>query len=150
MHLFWHSLDLAVTRFSGRPGVRLDADPVTQETYSHEAISFGFWAGDDTVGDAAYYSYTAPEPPGLRDQPLPLGSWMELGSGSLAILSYETVRAARDPRATLLAFCEGAYEVGARRAGWDTTSFASNWSPTPVQLRRLQATAAADAGHPTQ
>ena len=36
----------------------------TQEAYSHEVISFGFWAGDDTVGDATYYSYTAPEPDG--------------------------------------------------------------------------------------
>jgi hypothetical protein len=28
VHLFWHGLHLAVTRFSGRPGVPLDADPV--------------------------------------------------------------------------------------------------------------------------
>jgi len=64
VHLFWHGLDLAVTRFSGRPGAALDADPVTQEAYSHEVISFGFWPGDDaTISDAAYYSYTGPEPP---------------------------------------------------------------------------------------
>jgi hypothetical protein len=68
VHLFWHSLDLAVTRFSGRRVPPAGADPVTQEAYSHEVISFGFWAGDDTIGDAAYYSYTAPEPGGLRDQ----------------------------------------------------------------------------------
>ena len=79
VHLFWHSLDLAVTRFSGRPGVALDADRVTQEAYSHEVISFGFWPGDDTIGDAAYYSYTAPEPAGLRDQPLAIGSWSASG-----------------------------------------------------------------------
>ena len=81
VHLFWHGLDLAVTRFSGRPGAAIDADPVTQEAYSHEVISFGFWAGDDTVGDATYYSYTAPEPEGLREQPLSAGSWIEYGSG---------------------------------------------------------------------
>ena len=62
VHLFWHGLDLAVTRFSGRPGGALDAHPVTQEAYPHEVISFGFWAGDDTVGDATYHPYTAPEP----------------------------------------------------------------------------------------
>ena len=67
VHLFWHSLDLAVTRFSGRDAPPVDADPVTQEAYSSEVISFGFWAGDDNLGDAAYYSYTAPEPDGLRD-----------------------------------------------------------------------------------
>ena len=148
VHLFWHSLDLAVTRFSGRPGVPLDADTVTQETYSHEVISFGFWPGDDTLGDAAYYSYTAPEPQGLRDQPLPIGSWIESGGGSLAVLPYEAVRTALDPRTTLLAFCQSAYEAGARLAGWDITSFESRWCPTPVQLQQLQAAAAADFGRP--
>jgi hypothetical protein len=121
VHLFWHSLDLAVTRFSGRPGPSLDADRVTQEAYSQEIISFGFWPGDDTVGDAAYYSYTAPEPNRLRDEPLPVGEWIDFGTGSLAVLPYETLRTAREPRTTLLAFCQGAYETGAppRRLGHD-------------------------------
>ena len=112
----------------------IDADPVTQEAYSQEVISFGFWAGDDNVGDAAYYSYTAPEPEGLRDQPLSAGEWIEFGSGSLAILPYETVRTARDPRQGLLAFCQSAYEAGARLAGWDTAGFESTWCPSPAQL----------------
>jgi Family of unknown function (DUF5996) len=146
VHLFWHSLDLAVTRFSGRPAPPLDADPVTQESYSHEVISFGFWPGDDTFDDAAYYSYTAPEPPGLRDEPLPLGEWSDVRGGSLAILPYEAVRTANDGRATLLAFLQGAYEAGARAAAWETTTFASTWCPTPEQLRELETTAAASFG----
>ena len=148
VHLFWHGLDLAVTRFSGRAGMKIDADPVNEEAYSHEVISFGFWAGDDTVGDATYYSYTAPEPEGLREQPLSAGSWIEYGAGSLAVLPYETVRSARDPRTTLLAFCQSAYEAGARLAGWDTSSFESKWCPTPAQLNQLHATAAAETRPP--
>jgi hypothetical protein len=146
VHLFWHSLDLAVSRFSGRSAPPVDADPVTKEAYSQEVISFGFWAGDDTLGDAAYYSYTAPEPEGLRDQPLSAGAWIESGSGSLAVLRYEAVRGAHDPRTTVLAFCQSAYEAGARLAGWDTNSFESNWCPTPNQLQELHASAAADFG----
>jgi hypothetical protein len=146
VHLFWHSLDLAVTRFSGRPAPPRDADPVTAEAYTHEAISFGFWPGDDNLGDAAYYSYTAPEPDGLRDQPLSAGAWTASGSGSLAVLPYESAPTARSPRTTLLAFCQSAYEAGARLAGWDTTSLTSTWCPTPDQLHQLRATAAADFG----
>jgi hypothetical protein len=146
VHLFWHSLDLAVSRFSGRPGVPIDADAVTQEAYSQEVISFGFWAGDDKVGDAAYYSYTAPEPDGLRDQPLSAGEWIEFGAGSLAILPYETVRTARDPKTTLLAFSQSAYEAGARLAGWDIAGFESTWCPSPTQLQQLHAGAAASFG----
>ena len=149
VHLFWHSLDLAVTRFSGRPAPQVPAARVDREAYTHEVISFGFWAGDDTLGDAAYYSYTAPEPDGLRAQPLPVGARTASGTGSLAILPYETVRTAHQPRATLLAFCQGAYEAGALLAGWDTTGFTSTWCPTPDQLQQLHTDAAADLGRTT-
>jgi hypothetical protein len=148
VHLFWHSFDLAVTRFSGRPAPPIDADAVTREAYSQELISFGFWAGDDNIPDAAYYSYTSPEPEGLRDQPLPAGDWIDSGSGSLAILPYDSVRTAPDPRATLLAFMQAAYEAGARLAGWEADAFESSWCPTPSQLQELQATAAQDFGRP--
>jgi hypothetical protein len=146
VHVFWHSLDLAVTRFSGRPAPPSDADRVTQEAYSQELISFGFWAGDDNLGDAAYYSYTAPEPEGLRDQPLSAGEWIASGSGSLAILPYETVRTAADPKQLLLAFLQSAYEAGARLAGWDSAGFTSKWCPTPAQLEELHASAGAAFG----
>ena len=67
VHLFWHSFDLALTRFSGRRAPAMpDADAVTSEAYSHEVVSFGFWAGDQNVREPTYYSYTAPEPAGLR------------------------------------------------------------------------------------
>ena len=146
VHLIWHSFDLALslTRFSGRPAPPISADTVTLEAYSEEVISFGFWAGADNLPDAAYYSYTSPEPDGLRDQRLPAGDWIPSGNGSIAILPYETVRTASDPRRSLLAFLQGAYEAGARLAGWDTSTFESRWCPTPSQLRELQATAAHD------
>jgi hypothetical protein len=147
VHLFWHGLDLAVTRFSGRPSGNASDDPVTREAYSHEVISFGWWAGDDNLGDAAYYSYTAPEPDGLRDEPLAVGEWVTSGtSSSLAILPYEEVRTSDDPRGTLLAFLESAYEAGARLAGWDTSAFTSSACPSPEELRELQATAAGQFG----
>jgi hypothetical protein len=146
VHLFWHSLDLAVTRFSGKHAEPLDADPVTREAYSHEVISFGFWPGDDRIGDAAYYSYTAPEPDGLRAEPLAVGDWVEYGAGSLAVLPYELVRRASDPRTTVLAFCQSAYEAGARLAGWDTARFESKWCPTAEQRRELRARAASEFG----
>ena len=38
VHLFWHGLDLAVTRFSGRPAPAMPkADAVTREAYTHES-----------------------------------------------------------------------------------------------------------------
>jgi hypothetical protein len=133
VQLFWHSLDLALTRFSGRPAPPLpEADRVTQEAYGAEVVSFGFWAGDPNIREPAYYSYTVPEPKGLREQALaPAGRtrWVELGTGSLAILAYEVVRTATDPKATLLEFLESAYEAGADAAGWNREELVSSWCP---------------------
>jgi Family of unknown function (DUF5996) len=142
VHLFWHGLDLAVTRFSGRrTPVNPDAGLVTREAYSHEVISFGFWAGDDKVREATYYSYTAPEPPSLRQQPLRPSEafWADQGRSPAALLPYEAVRAAANPRAALLAFLESAYRAGAAAAGWDDHELASSWCPAPEQLSELLA-----------
>jgi len=140
VHLFWHSLDLALTRFGGRRAPELpDADAVTQEAYSHEVVSFGFWAGDQNVREPTYYSYTAPEPEGLREQPLhpAEAGWGEFGAGSMAVLPYDAVRTASDPRAALLAFLESAYEAGATLAGWDSSELESSWCPRAPELSDL-------------
>jgi hypothetical protein len=132
VHLFWHGLDLAMTRFGGGRAPELpDADPVTQEAYSHDVISFGFWPGDETVRVPSFYSYTAPEPPGLREHALRPESaiWADQGAGSLARVAYEDVRAASDPRATLLSFFESAYVAGADASGWNRSELASSWCP---------------------
>lgn len=127
-HLFWHSFDFAHARFSGRRAPAIEgADPVTAEAYSHEVVAVGWWPGDArTTPFPAFYSYTAPEPAGLRDQPLepPQAAWQPAGSGSLAILPYDAVREQTEPNVTLLAFFRSAYRAGATAAGWDVDGLA--------------------------
>lgn len=126
VHLFWHSFDLALARFSGRPAPpRESADAVTAEAYSHEIIAFGFWPGDERVRYPAFYSYTAPAPDGLVEQPLEPAAARWLPEQASAHLPYEEVRTAADPSASLLAFLTSAYEAGARSAGWDLAAFAT-------------------------
>jgi hypothetical protein len=94
---------------------------VTREAYSHEVISFGFWFGDDkTVPAPAFYSYTAPEPKRLSDEPLTPApaKWQESNGAHMALLMYEDVRNADDPRKIVLEFFESAYRAGAMTAGW--------------------------------
>ena len=132
VQLFWHSFDLAVSRFSGqRAPVAADADASTREAYSHEVISFGFWAGDANIRMPAFYSYTAPEPAALTDCPLrpATATWSAAGPSSLALLPYDDVRTADDPQATLLAFLQSAYEAGAGSAGWDAEGLRSTACP---------------------
>ena len=126
VHHFWHTFDIAHTRFSDRHVVQPpEADPVTREAYSREVISFGFWFGDDAYPEPAFYSYTAPEPAALADQPLEpaTAKWVPRNASHLAVLRYADARADTDPRAAVLAFYESAYQAGARLAGWNTVGF---------------------------
>jgi hypothetical protein len=122
VHLYWHHLDLAVTRFSGKPGPPQDPakSVVERDAYSHEVISFGFWAGDEQVRGPAFYSYTYPAPEGLGREPLePSGAKWTDEAGSMAVVMYDDLRSDADPRAALVSFLESAYQAGARLAGWD-------------------------------
>jgi hypothetical protein len=134
VHLFWHGFDLACSRFSGaRAPVAPGVDAVTAEAYSHETISFGFWAGDRTNPFPAYYSYTVPEPTALTSQLLrPDGAtWTTQPTGSLAVLPYADVTSAVNPRQTLLEFFQSAFEAGASLAGWNLADTATSWGPVP-------------------
>lgn len=122
VHMFWHSFDLAVTRFSGeRAPAMPGANKVNAEAYSHKVISAGFWAGDKNLPEAAYYSYTAPSPEGLETEPiLPAGKakWVMQNGSPMAILTYEDMRLSDDPKETLLQFLQSTYMAGAKRSGW--------------------------------
>ncbi|GAA2361092.1 DUF5996 family protein [Dactylosporangium salmoneum] len=134
VHHFWHTFDIAVTRFSDRQVPQPDTvDPVTREAYSHEVISAGFWFGDKNIPEPAFYSYTAPEPDGLTEEPLrpAQARWVENRGAHLALLTYDDARATADPRATVLAFLESAYRAGARRADWDTNKLRTQYAPLP-------------------
>ena len=139
VQLFWHSLDLAFARFNGASAPALsDADPVTREAYSHELIAFGFWPGDPEMPEPSYYSYTAPEPVGLRLKELVVPArWSERNGGSLALLPLEAVRSAGDPRAALLGFLQSAYEACATAAGWNVAALESSWCPTREERSQL-------------
>ncbi|MEL7313188.1 MAG: DUF5996 family protein [Pseudomonadota bacterium] len=125
VHLFWGSFDLAVTRFSGRPaplhpgGFPNLPDAVTQEAYSHEVSSAGFWAGGGPVEEAAFYSYAYPSPDGFADATvLPDAAYFDKDFGEF-ILTYDAVRSSDDPEATLLSFLESTYEAAASLGRWD-------------------------------
>jgi hypothetical protein len=123
VHLFWGALDLAVTRFSGRPaplhpGGAPNCGPhVMHEAYSHEVSSAGYWPGPD--GEGVFYSYAYPTPDGFADASLDVpGARYDEQLGEFT-LPYEAVRTAADPDALLLSFLEATYGAAADLADWD-------------------------------
>ena len=142
VHLFWGSVDLAVTRFSGRGaplhpgGFPALPDSVTREAYSHEVSSAGFWAGGGGVDEAAFYCYAYPSPDGFASaavKPQAASYFEPLGE---FVLPYEAVRAAPDPEATLMDFLQSTYAAAADLAGWDRDAlecpFGAPGVPRPV------------------
>ena len=127
VHLYWHSMDLAVTRFSGKkaPPMGEGARISDKDAYSHECISFGFWAGDENMQEPAFYSYTYPSPEGLDKEVLspPTAKWIDSNGSPMAILSYGNLIKTQDPRKVLLDFMESAYQAGAKQADWNLEKY---------------------------
>ena len=123
IHFFWGSFDLAVTRFSGRPAPPHPGGPglsdrVTQEAYSHEVSSAGFWPGEG-VGFPAFYAYAYPEPEGFGQYPVrPAQAYYDANLHEF-LLPYDAVRTAESPDELLLAFLQSTYEAAADLAHWD-------------------------------
>lgn len=140
VHHFWHTFDVAHTRFRDRVVDQpATTDPVTREAYSREVISSGFWFGDAALPEPAFYSYTSPEPPGLAETRLhPVGArWIERGGSHLAVLPLSAISSgsADQRRETVLSFLGDAYQAGAVLAGWDIDRHASPGGVTdPVLL----------------
>jgi hypothetical protein len=92
---------------------------MTREAYSHEEISCGFWPGNVRFPASAFYSYTAPAPPGLETASiLPAAAYYSSDLGEF-LLRYDDLRSADSPEQALLDFCQSTYEAGANLAQWD-------------------------------
>jgi hypothetical protein len=124
VHFFWGSFDMAVTRFSGRGAPRSARGApnlgvwVMQEAYSHEVSSCGFWPGNGPFGQAAFYSYAYPEPPGFAAtavRPEQALYHQELGE---FVLPYDAVRQAASPDEQLMNFLETTYTAAADLGRW--------------------------------
>jgi len=124
VHLFWGGLDLAASRYSGRPaplhpgGAPTCPVWVMEEAYSREEVSVGWWPLSEAPGPA-FYSYTYPAPEGFTSASVsPAGAFFDDKFGEF-LLPYDVVRRAADPDAAALEFFKSAYEAGANLGRWD-------------------------------
>jgi hypothetical protein len=127
VHFFWGSFDLAVTRFSGRTapehpgGIPSLADRITREAYSHELFSAGWWPGNESYPEPAFYAYAYPEPDGFSDASVPTGGFYYPDLHEF-LLPWSVVCAAQDPERTVLDFLEATYVAAADFGRWDRSA----------------------------
>jgi hypothetical protein len=132
VHLFWGAFDLAVTRFSGRtaplhPGGAPNMPlKVMQEAYSHEVSSCGFWAGNDSFPQPAFYAYCYPGNASFSTQKIePAEAFYSEEMGEF-FLPYDVVQHSQNPEATLLQFLNTTYEAAANTGNWDRKALECN------------------------
>jgi hypothetical protein len=120
VHFFWGGFDLAVTRFSGRRAPeRPGADSITKEGYSHEVSSAGVWPGGGDIAGPAFYSYSAPEPPGFAQRKVRPQAAFYHPQLKEFLLMYDDVRTAASPKTSLMEFLQSTYDAAADLANWD-------------------------------
>jgi hypothetical protein len=110
VQLWPHHIDLAVLWFSGRlvPGV----DPADEES-ADEQMNFGFSPGDGGIPNPYFYITAYPRPDGLTDTPLPADAYWHTQGFTGAILMYEALVAASQPKEKLLTFLRTVQQAGA-------------------------------------
>ena len=125
IQLFWGSMDLSSTLYSGRPAPEGPPSHVPNcppyvmaEAESRENIAVGFWAGGSSEG--SFYAYVVPEPDGFASGSLPVGHYdTTLGEW---LLPYQDVRTSKDPDEMLLSFLTSVYGVAADLGKWDRST----------------------------
>jgi hypothetical protein len=118
VQLFWGTMDLAVSRFSGRRAPPFEGNSIEQEAYSHEVASVGWWPGDERFERPAFYSYIAPEPAAFAQAPITTPHAYYFAPLKGFYLDHDKLRAERDPEAVLLDFCQQTYAAAADLAYW--------------------------------
>jgi hypothetical protein len=118
IHVFWGSMDLACTRFSGRRNPPFPGNRIDREAYSHEVSSVGWWPGDARLERPSFYSYAVPEPPGFASSTIAVPGVYYNPTLKGFYLDHDSVRDSVDPERTLLAFCGSTYAAAANLGAW--------------------------------
>jgi hypothetical protein len=117
---WWGTFDLSLMRFSGRrveppAGVGI----IRRVGGDAESVCVGFWPGNASVREPAFFAYGYPKPEGIERAAIrPAAAAWNTIVGEF-ILPYDAVRRSPDPRQAILDFAESTFVAGATRQGWD-------------------------------
>src|SRR5262249_55576326 len=106
-------------------------DFIMRNAMDAQEVAVGWWPGDARYGEAAFYAYAHPAPPGFSGADLSPGRWdADLGE---YVLDWEDVRTSSDPRAVALSFARVAFRQACEVCGWDPALAASaEGTPPPI------------------
>ncbi|HEY3874246.1 MAG TPA: DUF5996 family protein [Candidatus Kapabacteria bacterium] len=120
VHFWWGSFDLNLTRFSGNLcSAPPHAGRMARIDCDEEHFSAGFWPGNATFPQPAFYAYSYPALPGIEKQSVQPKSATWNPSMGEFILPYDAIRSLSDPGQAILEFLQSSYEAIATLGKWD-------------------------------
>jgi hypothetical protein len=133
VNAWWGSFDLAVNLFSGAAADPPAGDFITRNAMDAEEVAVGWWPGDARYGNAAFYAYAHPAPPGFADATLrPAAAHWHADLGEY-VLGWNDVRSSASPHAAAREFAFSAFQHACSTCDWDSTLAASAaGTPPPV------------------
>jgi hypothetical protein len=120
IQFWWGAFDFAVLLFNGKhevaPG---DRGYIMQYDLDAQQMNAGFWPGDDSTPNAAFYGYLYPRPDGCESAPMEPkhAGWVEAMQEWM--MPYDAVRNSDNPRQAILDFLKSVYTVAVMQGGWD-------------------------------
>jgi hypothetical protein len=122
VHLFWGSLDLSYSRYSGRPAdPPRNANAMMRNSMDAQEVCAGFWPGNDAFPEPAFYCYGYPKPDGIeKAQVEPAGAQWSDKLGEF-VVRYEDVRNTPSAHDAIRRFLFTTFNAIATRGNWDNT-----------------------------
>lgn len=115
----WGAFDVSVARYTGEHIAPAEGSSRLAHDPGAEHFVAGWWPGDDSHPEPAFYARGVPMPPDARGatvQPAGAGWSEERGAW---FLGYEKVRASGSPREAIAEFLESTWSAVADAAGWE-------------------------------
>ncbi|HEY8313831.1 MAG TPA: DUF5996 family protein [Candidatus Baltobacteraceae bacterium] len=117
--IMWGGFDLYAPRYNGRqiapPG---DAPAFQQNGMMAEVVAVGLSLGDRQSRAASFFAYVSPPPEGIATANFGVSGAAYDAKAGLVSLPWDTVRAAEDPRGTVVRFADAVYDVAVKLGGW--------------------------------
>jgi hypothetical protein len=140
--VMWGGFDLSATRYRAAAVVPpADRPPFMQHGMAEAYVSVGFSFGSPETPVAGVYAYIAPQPQGLDGRTWGTDGAEWVPEAGLVRLSWDALRAAKDPTEAIISFADAVYGAAVDTAGWPAELVGSRhdgWhaSKTPPEAPR--------------
>jgi hypothetical protein len=119
VNAWWGTFDVAVSFFSGRPADPPSDDFIIRNSGDSQQVEVGWWPGDPSHPQAAFFAFAHPAPAGFADATLSPAEARWDGQLGEYVLDWEDVRNSADPHAYALEFARSAFSHACEVCEWD-------------------------------